>query len=119
MSCVSSYHRRLACISSLVLVALSLSVMAQSGYNETEAKRYADYTGAAYCTGGLTNRPSSSVIDWTCNACKKQPGMTNVTVVWNSSTNANGFVGYNAAGNFIMISFSGTGASASVSVLAQ
>jgi hypothetical protein len=34
--------------------------------------------------------------------------MQNITVVWNSATNANGFIGYNAIGKYILIAFSGT-----------
>ena len=50
------------------------------------------------------------VSNWTCDACKEQPGLIDITVFDARKTNANGFVGYqpNGPAGQIIVSFSGT-----------
>jgi len=78
-------------------------------YSQSQAERFLDYAGAAYCCGGL----GVGCRTWECNACKKHPGLHNITELYNQGTNANGFIGCNTNGEgggepFIIVSFSGT-----------
>jgi len=70
---------------------------------QSEAERYIQFAGAAYCCGTL----GDGVAKWDCNVCKNFPGV-NATVVYDRSTDANGFVAYDPNSNSIIISFSGT-----------
>jgi len=78
-------------------------------YDQTDAERFLDYAGAAYCCGGL----GTGCLTWKCPSCKKHPGFQNITELYDTKTDANGFVGVNINGEegyppFILISFSGT-----------
>jgi hypothetical protein len=80
-----------------------------AAYDQTDASRFLDYAGAAYCCGGL----GSGCLTWECPSCKKHPGLQNITELYADGTNANGFVGVNPTGEggygpFIIVSFSGT-----------
>jgi len=70
-------------------------------YNETLALNYIDFAGAAYCCGTL----GSGCDDWSCPSCHRN---LETVVIEDKSTNANGFVGYDADLNKIIISFAGT-----------
>jgi len=94
-------------IITLFLLFISLNAMPLASYEENQAKRYVDYAGVSYCC------PGAKCTQWTCNACKKYPGMVNVTGLHNETSNANGFVGVNPSGDgisagFIMVVFTGT-----------
>ncbi|KAK3274666.1 hypothetical protein CYMTET_17158 [Cymbomonas tetramitiformis] len=72
-------------------------------YDQSEAERYAILAGVAYCAGTLGH----GVEDWSCDACKKYPGVS-ATVVSNTTTDANGFVAWDPNSQRIIISFTGT-----------
>ena len=76
-----------------------------SNYNLNLANRYVTFSGAAYCTDQTLKR--NTVNDWSCNACKSFPHVTAVSV-HGKSNDANGFVGYDADANEVIVSFSGT-----------
>jgi len=80
-----------------------------AAYDQSVASRFLDYAGAAYCCGGL----GTGCLTWECSACKKHPGLENITELYDPETNANGYVGVNPKGDgiygpFIIVSFSGT-----------
>jgi hypothetical protein len=63
-----------------------------------------EYAGVAYCTIEWRH---VEVETWTCMTCKKLPYL-NATKVHDDETNTCGYVGYDPANNFIMVSFAGT-----------
>jgi hypothetical protein len=78
-----------------------------SSFNLNSGIRYVTLCGVAYCTDQSLKR--NSVNDWSCNACKQFPQMKNpVSFHGDGFTDANGFVGYDAAAKEIVVSFSGT-----------
>jgi hypothetical protein len=90
----------------IFILSPSLSLGA---YDQTDAERFLDYAGAAYCCGGL----GTGCLTWECPSCKNHPGLQNITELYNLISDANGFVGVNPQGEegygpFIMVSFSGT-----------
>jgi len=92
-----------------VFVCFILCASTFAAYTQDDASRFLDYAGAAYCCGGL----GVGCKTWECNACKKHPGLQNITELYNAATDANGYVGVNPTGDesygpFIMIAFSGT-----------
>jgi hypothetical protein len=72
-------------------------------YEPEMAYLMAMFTGAAYCCGLL----GEGCITWDCPVCLQLP-LNKVSVIMNSTTDANGFVGYNVWNNTIIVTFSGT-----------
>jgi len=69
--------------------------------------RYVNLCAVAYCTDQSLHR--NTVNDWSCSACKQFPHMKDpVSFHGDGCTDANGFVGYDAGANEIVVSFSGT-----------
>jgi len=80
-------------LSSIVFICFILSSLA--AFDQNDASRFLDYAGAAYCCGGL----GVGCKTWECSSCKKHPGLTNITELYYSQTNANGYVGVNPTGD--------------------
>eukprot|EP00466_Bigelowiella_natans_P006396 jgi/Bigna1/38881/e_gw1.28.64.1 len=80
-----------------------------AAYNESEAMRFVDFSGAAYCAGTLGH----GVEKWDCAVCKKYPDVT-ATVVSDKglfATDCNGFVAFDpnhGRNGTIVVSISGT-----------
>lgn len=74
-----------------------------SSFNESKAVLFAKYCGASYCCGTLGH----GVAHWDCAACQQLPWLQ-TTVVYSKGTNTNGYVGYNAVDNQIIVAFAGT-----------
>ena len=93
----------LACLITGIL-ALKHGLKARD-YSVGTANRMCEFALASYCCGNLGH----GVADWSCDACKKQPEVTNVTV-FSSGLNkdANGFVAYDSVTPAIIIAFAGT-----------
>lgn len=80
--CYNSYMK-------VVLIALVLC-LAAAQYNESMGKLLGQLTVASYC------RPSL-ISAWTCDPCKRYPGMKFVTVMRNSTNDTLGFIGVSDA----------------------
>lgn len=90
-----------------VLVAVGVMGMGEASaltYNASVADSMVLYCGSAYCCGML----GTGVGNWSCQACRKQPGLTEITVFDARGTNANGFVGYQPSEDLVVVAFSGT-----------
>jgi hypothetical protein len=70
------------------------------------AKRYVDFCGVAYCTDPIFT--ANTVDSWTCNACKKYPGVVATSFHGGDKKDGNGFVAYDSVADEIIVSFSGT-----------
>jgi len=70
-------------------------------YNETLAKVAVKWAAATYCCGTLGH----GCDDWSCPSCD---GSMETVVFSHSSTDANGFVGYDSDTNIIVVAFAGT-----------
>lgn len=95
----------------LVFICLNISILTSKrvGTNESYsvglANRMCEFALASYCCGNLGH----GVADWSCDACKKQPEVTNVTVFSSKlDKDANGFVAYEPVTPSIIIAFAGT-----------
>ncbi|KAJ1432627.1 Alpha/Beta hydrolase protein [Ochromonadaceae sp. CCMP2298] len=79
------------------------------GYDSTfdldQAERYVALCGVAYCTDPKLR--DNCVDKWSCNACKQFPNMT-ATSFKSEKFDGNGFVGYDATADEVVVSFSGT-----------
>eukprot|EP01126_Amoeba_proteus_P055185 TRINITY_DN6831_c0_g1_i1.p1 TRINITY_DN6831_c0_g1~~TRINITY_DN6831_c0_g1_i1.p1 ORF type:complete len:278 (+),score=41.62 TRINITY_DN6831_c0_g1_i1:248-1081(+) len=84
-------------------LVFSLLLLVVGAYDVDRAKMFADFTGAAYCSGNV----GQGVKNWDCDVCRKYPGVS-ATEVSDNETNANGFVAYNPNNKEIVISFCGT-----------
>jgi len=69
-----------------VLLLAVVLCLATAQYNETMGKILGHLTVASYC------RPSL-ISAWTCDPCKRFPGMKFVTVMKNSTNDTLGFIG--------------------------
>lgn len=87
-------------LAATVLAAMVAS--AAAGYDEAEAQVEVAWAGASYCCGQL----GSGCEDWDCRACNGD--MVNVTAVFNRSTDANGFVGFDVGTSSVVVAFAGT-----------
>jgi hypothetical protein len=90
----------------VLLSVISSSYCYDDKYVLSKAKRYIRFAGAAYCTDPVWG--DDSVNNWSCNSCKEYPHVTATTFHGVGRTDANGFVGYDADANEIIVSFSGT-----------
>eukprot|EP00483_Globobulimina_turgida_P012060 UN12082 len=90
----------------ITLVLWLLSVVNSLQYNVGTANRMCEYALASYCVGN----GGHGVPSWTCDACKKQPGMVNITIVKTGFLNYNShaFVGYDSVHKVIIVAFAGT-----------
>eukprot|EP00483_Globobulimina_turgida_P005396 UN05406 len=90
----------------VVLILSLLSVVNSLQYNVGTANRMCEYALASYCIGN----GGHGVPSWTCNACKQQPGMVNITIVKTGFLNYNShaFVGYDSVHKVIIVGFAGT-----------
>jgi len=91
-------------IGSLYLLSVT-AVKYDNNYNLDLGVRFVDFCGVAYCTDVALMR--NTVNDWSCQVCKKYPGVTASSFHANG-TDANGFVAYDPNANEIIVSFSGT-----------
>ena len=74
-------------------------------YNLKDSQRLMDLAAAAYCCGNLGH----GVADWSCEACKRQPQVTNVTVISSKDwKDGNGYVAYDSIHRAIVVVFAGT-----------
>jgi len=74
-----------------------------TSYSEAAAKLAVQYSGASYCCGQLGH----GCENWSCEVCKHLP-YVNTTVLKNNTDNVNGYVGYDAKDNVIIVAFAGT-----------
>mmetsp|Transcript_23953 Transcript_23953/g.45043 ORF Transcript_23953/g.45043 Transcript_23953/m.45043 type:complete len:295 (+) Transcript_23953:22-906(+) len=88
------------------LLTLSAVNALSASYSEEDALYSVDFAGAAYCAGTL----GKGVENWNCGACKSHPGVTNSTVISDSSLTKtfNGFVAYDSTTDRIVLSIAGT-----------
>jgi len=85
----------------LVVSALLVAVCA-AAYDPTRALRGVYLSSIAGCS-------HSSIKAWSCARCTGHlPSITNVTVVYNDTADCQGFVGYDASSNDIVMSFRGS-----------
>jgi len=90
-----------------LLCCLALTVNSYiTNYTVAQANRFCELCLAAYCCGNLGH----GVATWSCDACKQQPQMTDITVVHSSiaTYDANGYVGYDTIQKAIVVAFAGT-----------
>ena len=85
----------------IILMAASTAGGVALTYSETEAQQEVQWAGASYCCGTLGH----GCDDWSCPSCQ---GSMETVVVSNSTTQANGFVGYTSDLNRIVVAFAGT-----------
>jgi hypothetical protein len=76
-----------------------------SNFTLATGERYIEMSGLAYCTDPKLR--SNCLDSWSCNICKDYPNMSGKSF-HSSLYDANGFVGYDADANEIVVSFSGT-----------
>lgn len=69
------------------------------------AERYVKLCGASYCTDPKLRK--NCVDTWSCNVCSNFPNMTAKSFK-SAKNDGNGYVGYDAAANEIVVAFSGT-----------
>jgi len=86
-------------------VCLILTSQAAATYSQADALRFVDYCLASYCCDGMG---ASGVQNWSCEACAREPGVINVTVVSNVTINSNAFVAYDTRHRSIIVVFAGT-----------
>lgn len=60
------------------------------------------YTAASYCND------RAQIASWTCKFCFANNSLTNVTVIWNSTSQIQGFVGWDAAAARAVVAFRGS-----------
>ena len=83
-----------------------LAASSEVPYNPALAKLLVYYSAASYCS----NR--SALASWTCPRCSppssNAPPLRHVQVLWNSSSQVQGYVAYDAASNLTVIAFRGS-----------
>ena len=70
-------------------------------YDVSHSKRTAVYASLAYCS-------NTCLTSWSCKSASTLPGLTKVTYLSQSITQANGYVGYSSNLNTIIVSFRGS-----------
>ena len=91
-------YNQLLCVVALLVLANSLSFTL---YDVTHSKQTAGYASLAYCDNTCLNA-------WSCKSGSKLPGLTNVTYLAQSITQATGYLGYSSQLNTIIVSFRGS-----------
>ena len=75
-------------------------------YSPALARLLVYYTAASYCS----NR--SALASWTCRRCSppnsNAPALSHVQVLWNASSQVQGYVAYEAAANLTVVAFRGS-----------
>jgi len=81
-------------------------LQSRTNYSHTNAVRMCELSLAAYCCGNLGH----GCENWSCNSCKTQQGIVNVTQVHTTelNNNVNGYVAYDIQLSAIIVSFAGT-----------
>jgi hypothetical protein len=74
-----------------------------AAYNESFARTLAFYAASSYC-------PSDSIADWSCRFCDSNtaPPLSNVTLLWNASTQVSGYIGYDKNAGTLVLAFRGS-----------
>ena len=88
----------------ILTFALLLSLTIQlslTPYNVNWSKTVIGYASVSYCGDTCLN-------SWSCKSASKLPGLTNVTYLSQSITQAEGYLGYSPSLNTIVISFRGS-----------
>lgn len=87
-------------ISFLALLALT-NQLSLSPYSVQHSKTVVGYASVAYCD-------NTCLTSWSCKSGSHLPGLTNVTYLSQSITQAEGYLGYSPSENTIVISFRGS-----------
>jgi hypothetical protein len=90
-----------AVIARTVLAAALCAILVAADFNMTTAIRGVYYSKVSYC-------PAYNISAWTCDACPKFPQMSNVSAYIDPDHDSQGWVGYNAGMNEIVLGFRGT-----------
>lgn len=87
----------------LILATCGFVLSGSAPYNESFARQMAFYSAATYCG-------DADVANWTCRFCDggDAPTLSNVTILWNSTTQIGGFVGLDSRDKRIIVSFRGS-----------
>ncbi|EAR92667.1 lipase family protein (macronuclear) [Tetrahymena thermophila SB210] len=87
----------------LLLVCLSFAACQSFTYTQSLAQDLAGFSLASYCN-------PKSIEQWNCGcACDKNPqGLRNVTILFNSTLQASGYLGYSTHHDAIVVVFRGT-----------
>lgn len=85
----------------LIFAAVLFATAAEAQYDSSVAMDALYYCKAAYCD-------ASAIADWSCAACSDHPSFTNVNVYHNTSIDSQGFSGYDANSNTIIVAFRGS-----------
>lgn len=85
----------------VVLIAVSISIVSAGSYNLKRALDGVYYSKIAYCS-------MNDVATWSCDACPKFPGVTNITTAQVELDASSAYVAYNPQQNQIIYAFRGT-----------
>ena len=72
-------------------------------YDESFARTLAFYAASSYC-------PSASIADWSCRFCGSTdaPPLSNITLIWNATTEVSGYIGYDTKTGTLILAFRGS-----------
>ena len=90
----------------LLLAGWLLPGVTGSAYDPALSQQLVHYTAASYCS----NR--SALAAWSCTQCSppgsSSPSLSSVAVLWNATTQVQGYAGYSAAAGRIIVAFRGS-----------